>query len=158
MKNLILTSFFLLIGTGVLMAQEEKQPVEKATEEMPVFEDIAGPKMTFEHTTVDYGEIDKGADPLREFIFVNDGQEPLVIKNAKGSCGCTVPTYPQEPIMPGEQASIEVRYDTNRVGPFTKTVTLTTNMPTDKVVLTIKGKVLQVEEQESVPEKEKSVF
>jgi len=158
MKNLILTSLFLLIGTGILVAQEEKQAVEKATEEMPVFEDIAGPKMTFEETVVDYGEIDKGSEPLREFIFVNDGQEPLVIKNAKGSCGCTVPSHPQEPIMPGEQASIEVRYDTNRVGPFTKTVTLTTNMPTEKVVLTIKGKVLQVAEEDSVPEKEKSVF
>ncbi|MBX2814420.1 MAG: DUF1573 domain-containing protein [Saprospiraceae bacterium] len=125
---------------------------------MPAFEDIAGPEMTFEETVLDYGEIEKGADPLRKFVFTNTGMEPLVIKNAKGSCGCTVPTVPQEPIMPGEQAEIEVRYDTNRIGPFTKTVTLTTNMPKEKVVLTIKGKVQELPQQESVPAKEKSVF
>lgn len=157
MKKLLLASLMMFAGLALSTAQEEKA-AEKKADEMPVFEDIAGPKMTFEETVMDYGEIDKGSDPLRKFTFVNDGVEPLVIKNAKGSCGCTVPTYPQEPIMPGEEATIEVRYDTNRVGPFTKTVTITTNMPAEKVVLTIKGKVLEVAEEESVPAKEKSVF
>ncbi|TNE68072.1 MAG: DUF1573 domain-containing protein, partial [Bacteroidetes bacterium] len=86
-----------------------------------------GPVMTFETTTIDYGTIDKGSEPLRKFSFTNTGNEPLIIKTAKGSCGCTVPTYPKEPIMPGETNVIEVRYDTKRVGAFTKTVTLTTN-------------------------------
>jgi hypothetical protein len=65
-----------------------------------------------------------------------------VIQNAQGSCGCTLPEYPKQPIMPGEGAEIKVRYDTNRVGDFTKTVTLTTNEITPNRVLTIRGKVL----------------
>lgn len=110
-----------------------------------------GPVMTFEVTTVDYGTVEKGADPIRKFKFTNTGTEPLIIKAAKGSCGCTVPTYPKEPIMPGESNVIEVRYDTQRVGAFTKTVTVTTNEATDTRTLTIKGEVKAPATQESVP-------
>ncbi|MCC6458879.1 MAG: DUF1573 domain-containing protein [Saprospiraceae bacterium] len=112
---------------------------------------VNGPVMTFEQTTVDYGNVDKGADPLRKFKFTNTGNEPLIIKTAKGSCGCTVPTYPKEPIMPGESNVIEVRYDTQRVGAFTKTVTITTNETTETRMLTIKGEVKAPATQESVP-------
>lgn len=111
----------------------------------------SGPVMTIETTTVDYGTIDKGADPIRIFKFTNTGNEPLIIKTAKGSCGCTVPTYPQEPIMPGESNKIEVRYDTQRVGAFTKTVTLTTNEVEATHTLTIKGEVKAPATQENVP-------
>ena len=110
-----------------------------------------GATMTFEVTTIDYGSIDKGGEPLRKFKFTNTGNEPLVIKNAKGSCGCTVPTYPKEPIMPGESNVIEVRYDTQRTGPFTKTITLTTNETVETRTLTIKGEVKTPPVQESVP-------
>ena len=112
-----------------------------------------GPNMDFEKTEMDYGTIDKGSDPLRIFNFTNTGTEPLVIKSAKGSCGCTVPSYPKEPILPGEASTIEVRYDTKRVGPFRKSVTLTTNEDVGKRVLKIKGKVLApAAEPEAVPE------
>lgn len=110
-----------------------------------------GPVMTFEVTTIDYGTIEKGADPMRHFKFTNTGNEPLIIKSAKGSCGCTVPTYPQEPIMPGESANIDVRYDTQRVGNFNKQVTLTTNETESTHTLTIKGEVKAPPTQESVP-------
>ncbi|MBK8919925.1 MAG: DUF1573 domain-containing protein [Saprospirales bacterium] len=111
----------------------------------------SGPVMTFDVTTIDYGNIEKGAEPLRRFKFTNTGNEPLIIKTAKGSCGCTVPTYPKEPIMPGESNVIEVRYDTQRVGAFTKTITITTNEATDTRMLTIKGEVKAPATQESVP-------
>lgn len=111
----------------------------------------SGAVMTFDVTTIDYGTIDKGSDPIRKFKFTNTGNEPLIIKTAKGSCGCTVPTYPKEPIMPGESNVIEVRYDTQRVGPFTKTVSITTNEATDTHTLTIKGDVKAPAAQESVP-------
>jgi hypothetical protein len=114
-------------------------------------QNATGPVMTFEVTSVDYGTIEKGGDPIRRFKFTNTGNEPLIIKSAKGSCGCTVPTYPQEPIMPGESNNIEVRYDTQRVGMFTKTVTLTTNETNDTHTLTIKGEVKAPPTQESVP-------
>ncbi len=96
---------------------------------------------TFEKTEVDYGKIKHGSEPLRIFTFKNTGTEPLIISNAQGSCGCTVPTYPKEPIMPGQSSKIEVRYDTQRVGGFTKSVTLTTNEANATRVLTIKGEV-----------------
>jgi hypothetical protein len=111
----------------------------------------SGPAMSFETTTIDYGKIEKGSDRVRNFKFTNTGNEPLIIKSAKGSCGCTVPTYPKEPVMPGESANIEVNYDTNREGQFTKTVTLTTNETTDTHTLTIKGEVKTAPVQESVP-------
>ncbi|MBL7782186.1 MAG: DUF1573 domain-containing protein [Bacteroidetes bacterium] len=110
-----------------------------------------GAVMTFDVTTIDYGTIEKGGDPIRKFKFTNTGNEPLIVKAAKGSCGCTVPTYPKEPIMPGESNVIEVRYDTQRVGAFTKTVTLTTNEASDTHTLTIKGEVKAPASQESVP-------
>jgi Protein of unknown function (DUF1573) len=100
------------------------------------------PVMTLEKNEVDYGTIAQGSDPFRVFKFKNTGRSPLVIQNAQGSCGCTLPEYPKQPIMPGEGAEIKVRYDTNRMGDFTKTVTLTTNEPTPTRILTIKGKVI----------------
>lgn len=101
----------------------------------------AGPAATFEKVEMDYGKIKQGSEPLRVFVFKNTGSEPLIISNAQGSCGCTVPTYPKEPIMPGQSSKIEVRYDTQRVGGFTKSVTLTTNEANPTRVLTIKGEV-----------------
>lgn len=100
-----------------------------------------GPKMSFESNEIDYGTIVQNSDPLRVFKFTNEGTEPLVIKHAKGSCGCTVPAYPKQPIAPGESATIEVRYDTKRIGQFQKTVELTTNEAEPKHTLRIKGKV-----------------
>ena len=111
----------------------------------------SGPVMTFEKTTVDYGVIEKGSEPIRQFKFTNTGVEPLIIKNAKGSCGCTTPNWPKEPIMPGESGVIDVRYDTNREGAFTKTVTLTTNETPETHTITIKGEVKTAPKQESVP-------
>ncbi len=123
-------------------------------QEAPVATDApadGGPKMTFEVMEVDYGTITQGSDPLRVFKFTNVGDEPLIISKAKGSCGCTVPKYPQDPILPGEAAEIEVRYDTNRIGPFQKTVTLTTNEADPTHVLKIKGKVNPKPSEDSVP-------
>jgi hypothetical protein len=111
----------------------------------------AQPVMTIDQMTIDYGTIEKGSDPIRKFAFTNTGNEPLIIKDAKGSCGCTAPNWPKEPIMPGEKSAIEVRYDTNREGAFTKTVTLKTNEASDTHTLTIKGDVKPGQKQESVP-------
>ncbi len=104
---------------------------------------VDGAGMVFENEVIDYGTIAHNADGKREFVFVNNGNKPLIISNAQGSCGCTVPTYPTEPIMPGARAVIGVKYATDRVGGFTKTVTLTSNAVAGaSKVLTIKGTVL----------------
>jgi len=154
-KLLSLLSLVALIAT-VSFAQTEVIKDAKV-----VMEDANtdSPKMDFESLELDYGTIDQGSEPLRVFKFTNTGAAPLVITNAKGSCGCTVPSYPKTPIMPGEESAIEVRYDTNRVGPFTKRVTLTTNENGENtVVLTIKGKVNKKATEPSLPVKEDSSF
>ena len=104
-------------------------------------DDPNAPEIAFENETHDYGTIKQGADGGCEFKFKNIGKDPLVISNARGSCGCTVPTWPKEPIMKGQTGVIKVHYDTKRVGAFTKTVTLTSNAKSDSKVLTIKGVV-----------------
>lgn len=99
------------------------------------------PTMKFDKDAIDYGTIKQDADGNRTFTFTNDGKEPIVISEAHGSCGCTVPTYPKEPIMPGKTAEIKVHYDTHRVGPFSKSVTVNSNAKNSPVVLRISGTV-----------------
>jgi hypothetical protein len=162
MKKILQTLLLLAFTTSLVVAQSADKKAAKmenaAEKSMEQTEPVNGPQMEFETKVMDYGEIAKGSDPLRKFVFTNVGMAPLIIKSAKGSCGCTVPDYPKEPIMPGSSATIDVRYDTNRIGQFTKTVTLTTNMEEEKIVLTIKGKVNNLPEEESVPAKESSIF
>ena len=101
-----------------------------------------GPEITFESEVVDYGTIKQDENGIRYFKFKNTGDAPLIIQSAVGSCGCTVPKYPNEPILPGQSSQIEVKYDTHRVGAFSKNVTITTNATDQsKKVLTIKGTV-----------------
>ncbi len=97
---------------------------------------------SFETDVVDYGTIEQGADGMREFKFKNTGKEPLIISNAVGSCGCTVPTWPKEPIKPGESSSIKVKYDTKRLGAINKSVTITSNASETTKVLRIKGNII----------------
>ena len=159
---LLICSLFLLTG-GVLGQKAEKKveavkevAKEVVKEDMPKKkEDVkkSGAVIEFESTTVNFGEIEKGSDPLRTISFTNTGTEPLIISNARGSCGCTVPTWPREPILPGESSEIKIRYDTKRVGPINKTVKLTTNDAIGTHTLRLKGKVLPPETDESVPKK-----
>lgn len=114
--------------------------------------------IVFDKESIDYGVIQQNADPIRIFKFKNTGTEPLIIKNAQGSCGCTVPTYPTEPILPGATGEIKVKYDTSRIGKFSKRVTLTTNATPETVVLSISGEVLKKETPQGVPGAEKSIF
>ena len=150
MKSILVLFVLGLMSFSMIAQQAEPQTAEvKTTEEVK-----PGPKMELESTTVNYGEIEQGSDPLRSVKFTNTGTEPLIIKNAKGSCGCTVPTYPREPIAPGETAEIEIRYDTKRLGSINKTVKISTNDPTGEYVLRVKGKISPKPEQEGLPEKE----
>ncbi|MGW9685577.1 DUF1573 domain-containing protein [Flagellimonas sp. 2504JD1-5] len=98
-------------------------------------------KIEFKSETIDYGEIAKGSDGVRVFEFTNTGTAPLVISNVKSSCGCTIPKKPEDPILPGKTGQIQVKYDTNRVGPIRKAITVTSNATTATKVLKIKGTV-----------------
>ncbi len=137
-----------ILFTQTLFAQQKTTTptpaptVAPTTQTAPVVDDPNAPDINFATETIDYGTVEHNADGNREFKFKNTGKSPLIITNCKGSCGCTVPTWPKEPIAPGASASIKVKYATDRVGPFTKTVTVTSNAKTPTRVLKITGKVL----------------
>lgn len=108
-------------------------------------------KISFKAETIDFGQIAKGSDGIRVFEFTNTGNAPLVIEDVKSTCGCTVPKKPEGAIAPGESSTIQVKYDTNRVGPIRKTITVYSNADEPIKALKIKGEVLA--EGKSVLEK-----
>ncbi len=102
--------------------------------------------LVFEEDTYDFGEIMEGEKVVHIYKFKNTGKEPLVISNAKGSCGCTVPEWPREPIPVGGAGEIRVQFDSKgkgKVGGATqaKKVTITANTDPANSFLNIKGKV-----------------
>ena len=122
MKKIILGVVFAVAGVFASQAQE----------------------ISFEKEIHDFGTFEQHGDGNYEFKFTNTGDAPLIISNSKGSCGCTVPTWPKEPIAPGATGSIKVKYDTKRPGPISKSVTITSNAVNSATkVLRIKGEVGQ---------------
>lgn len=99
------------------------------------------PVMTFNKTTHDYGTIEYNGNGVCYFSFTNTGKEPLILSNAKASCGCTVPSWPKQPILPGQSDSIQVKYSTTRVGQINKSITVTSNANNSPVTLRITGQV-----------------
>lgn len=125
-KALLSLALIFVASAGAAIAQEVVQ----------------GPKIEFEKEVHDYGTIENGANGECTFEFKNTGNAPLIISNAKGSCGCTVPSWPKEPIAPGGTASIKVKYDTKRPGAINKSVTITSNAANEPTkVIRIKGNV-----------------
>ncbi len=143
MKRSILTIAICLIGVLSLQAQKGgKKEVD------------GGPKISFDKKVHDYGTIPKGGDGTCTFTVTNNGDEPLVINNCRGSCGCTVPNCPKKPIAPGESATIKVKYNTNRVGQINKSVSVKSNASNKpNATLRIKGKVTK---KKTSPKKETS--
>ena len=107
MKNLLF--LFIAISSGFVFSQE------------------VGPKIEFESLEINYGKISKGDNGVRIFKFTNIGSEPLIINKVYSSCGCTIPKKPSSPIGPGQDDEIQVKYDTNRVGPIRKIITVLSN-------------------------------
>ncbi len=130
MNKIILAAAFTVMGIFTTQAQE----------------------ISFEKEIHDFGTFDQYGDGAYEFSFTNSGDAPLIISNAKGSCGCTVPVWPKEPIAPGQSHVIKVKYDTKRIGAFNKSVTISSNAITAPTkVIRIKGKTLAVAEEETSP-------
>jgi len=115
-------------------------------------------KIEFKDTTIDYGTINKGDNGVRTFEFTNTGDAPLIITKVSSSCGCTVPKKPENPIMPGNSGEIEVKYDTQRVMPIRKTITVLSNAETPTVSLKIKGEVIDPSKTSVLEKKGKSVM
>ncbi|MBN3034815.1 MAG: DUF1573 domain-containing protein [Bacteroidales bacterium] len=145
---------FLLMLAGLfsgiyLSAQVQQSDVNRAPRDqkppVPAQEVVVNPNapdIVFEKVEHDYGTIYQNDDGSCEFSFTNKGKEPLILSNVRSSCGCTVPEWPRQPILPGESEVIKVRYDTKRIGIINKTVTVMSNAKTASVVLKIKGSVI----------------
>ena len=138
MKKVICLLGLFLLFAGAVKAQEVRN----------------GAEIEFEKTVHDYGNVPYNGNGECEFRFTNTGNEPLIVPKPKSSCGCTIPTWPKEPILPGESEVIKVTYRTNRPGTINKTVTVTSNaVQNGTVVLRIKGTVMD-QPAEAMPEKD----
>ena len=116
------------------------------------------PEISFEKTVIDYGTVNKGDNGVREFVFKNTGNAPLIISNVKSTCGCTIPKKPEKPILPGESEKIQVKYDTKRVGFIRKSITVTSNAASSPTtILKIKGQVIENNQQIGIERKKKSI-
>ena len=139
MKKVIFLLGIMLLMAGAAKAQDAKTQ--------------SGPEIEFEEIVHDYGDVPYNGNGECEFRFTNTGDAPLLIQKPKSSCGCTVPSWPDKPILPGESDVIKVTYRTNRVGNFNKVVTVTSNaIKNSTVVLRITGRVLD-QPTENLPEK-----
>ena len=150
-KNNIMKKIFSTLSMALLFCAVAIAQNPTTIEASPEVGNEPAPVMTFDEAKVDFGTIEQHSDPVRFFNFTNTGDAPLVIQSCKGSCGCTVPTWPKESIMPGETAQIKVRYDTKRLGAINKRVTITTNEVGDPHVIKVVGKINAAPKEEGVP-------
>lgn len=151
MKRVI---FLLSIMTAIFASAIFSQNVQPQGQ--PAIEKANGPVITFEKTVHDYGTVPYKGDGKCTFKFTNTGNEPLILTNVRSSCGCTVPKWPREPILPGNSGVIHVEYSTDRVGMINKSITVQSNATNGDVTLRITGQVLP-EGQSLMPEKPKSM-
>jgi hypothetical protein len=140
----------VLVTLGVSMMMGFAAMAQDATTK--AVENPNAPVITFEKTTHDYGTVTKGGDGTCEFKFKNNGVEPLILSNVSSSCGCTVPEWPREPILKGKSASVKVKYDTNRVGPINKTITVMSNAKVPSIQLKIVGNVVEASTGAQMPQ------
>ena len=140
MKKVILLASFALVMTACSNATDR---IESSTEvENGTMMEIL-PEIVFEEEFHDFGEINEGLVAEHVFSFKNEGEGPLIISNAQGSCGCTVPVWPRQPIAPGATGEIKVSFNsTGRAGKQDKRVTLTTNAVPQTKVLNITSTVI----------------
>jgi hypothetical protein len=144
MKRIALFISIILVSAVSVFAQ--------ATEPVKVQENPNAPEITFDKLVHDYGTVQFGGDGVCVFKFTNTGKEPLILQQPQSSCGCTVPTWPKEPVLPGNSSEIQVTYNTKKAGPINKTVTIRSNAKNSTVVLRITGKV-ESDPNQQLPEK-----
>ena len=128
MKKLIL-AFAVIMITAISAKSQTSNPSD-------------GAMIKFDAQEHDYGTITQGANGDCVFKFKNMGNEPLILSDVRKSCGCTTPTWSKEPILPGQSGVINVGYNTNNIGQFSKTITVISNASNSPVTLTIKGNVV----------------
>jgi hypothetical protein len=133
MKRIAATYILLIVFLGACVNSNE----EKAKK--------SGKGIYFEEEFHNYGEITENSDGSYKFLFRNVSDEPIIINRVRSSCGCTIPLWPREPIEPGRQDEILVRYNTELMGSFQKSIYVYSTAVNSPVKLQIKGKVIPEE-------------
>ena len=170
MKKIFTSVFIVLLTTCYVQAQQtgheghnheghdhshEGHDHSHEAEAAPAPAAVVNPnaaKIVFKEETYNFGDIPEGPQVTHEFKFTNTGKEPLILSNVRASCGCTTPSWPKEPILPGKDGTILVTYNTQgRPGNFSKTITITSNADDPNRVIDIKGDVVKAEPEKSVP-------
>jgi hypothetical protein len=132
--KIILFSLALLFGFQLTAQESTKKASAKK-------ETVKKKGLTFTKLEIVRDAIPYGSEELFSFEFKNDSKTPAIIQGVQTSCGCTTANKPEAPIKPGKKSEISVKYDTKRVGQFTKTITITSNV-SEPITLTIRGNVL----------------
>ncbi len=161
MKKRVLLFAGMLVAAGFTACNNAADKIadsegESTTEENAISADMvdnAGTaKFSFVEESHDFGAINEGDIVEHEFSFTNSGDAPLIITSANGSCGCTVPNPPKEPIAPGETASIKVSFNSQgKPGNQQKTVTINANTEPSTTILRISAQVTPKESPEAAP-------
>jgi hypothetical protein len=138
--KVILLSIAMFSLTLVANAQESSKSEAKTKKEASAKKKKSA--ITFKTLLIERNAIPYDSQELFKFEFKNTGKTPLLIQNVATTCGCTTAEKPSEPIQPGKTGVISVKYDTKRVGDLNKTITVTTNVQTEPILLVIKGKIL----------------
>jgi len=134
-------------------AEEQRRMSKQEKSNNALAKNPNAPMIKFDKVVHNYGEINQHDDGKCEFKFTNTGKEPLILSNVRSSCGCTVPVWPRQPILPGQSDVINVKYDTKRIGIINKSVQVYSNATEKTVVLKIKGKIHP--QTSKMPEKKK---
>jgi hypothetical protein len=136
--------FALMLSVALVKAQDSKTiaPVPGTPAVAAPADNKNAPDFKFEIEEYNFGTIKQGDKVTYDFVFLNNGKEPLIISEAHGSCGCTVPQWPKEPIAKGSKGTIHVEFNsTGKMGMQDKTVTITSNAKSGQKVLHLKGNV-----------------
>jgi hypothetical protein len=137
------TLFLVAVAGASLMSFSLVNSPSEVVNPTEVSETQQGPKLVFEETEHQFGKINQGDKVKHTFVFKNTGDAPLIINSASGSCGCTVPEWPHEPILPGAKGEVHVIFNSaGKRGPQNKSVTLNTNQGETPIRIYIKGEVI----------------
>lgn len=153
MKNLLLLIFVIGFFSCQNSSQQPEKSIDEIKAENPISQIIKNPvsaneptdtvnvaKMEFEETEFDFGEVNEGEKVNHVYKFTNTGKVPLLISNARSTCGCTVPEWPKDPIAPGEGGEISVEFNTkNKKNKQSKPVTITANTYPSQTKVFLKG-------------------
>ena len=141
MKKLLLIVTLFMAGTG-FYAQAQAQNSKTGE----------GPKLSFDDESHNFGAIKEGIVAEYTFKFINTGDQPLILKDVRPSCGCTTPEWSKEPVQPGKSGKIVVKFNSaGRPGKFNKSITITSNIPEDTKILFISGTVTPSTDNSSDP-------